>query len=351
MLRFDWTPDARARSGLSAKDIAGALRPIFNGTSELARVDVAGDIQLAVRLAVAVAENMDVDRIAERPMRVGDSTSVQLGQFATYRMVDRPSAIERIDQQYRRFISVDFRGPGEMADAFIKRELDAFTVPVGYSVARTSFAFLTEDVEGALGWMILATVLLVFIITAAVFESWKLPILVILSVPMAAVGVSIGFVLTGANFEEGAFIGTILMIGIAVNDSILLVDRYRRLREMRPTAHHPLMMRLAVRERLRPMVTTSLTSIAAMVPMIIFPDESDFWIGLAVTVIGGLTGSTLLSPVMTVAWVSLRARRSRRRIGLRSIAARVHCSTRRNTRDSDVKTHDDSLLETKAGTP
>ncbi len=142
-----------------------------------------------------------------------------------------------------------------------------------------------------------------FLVTAAVFESWKLPLIVLLSVPMAAVGVAAVFIWTGANFAEGAFIGTILMIGIAVNDSILLADRYRQLSLLRPLSDRSLLMRLAVRERLRPMVTTTLTSVVAMLPMIVFPDDSDFWMGLAVTVIGGLTASTLLAPIVSTAAV------------------------------------------------
>jgi len=91
------------------------------------------------------------------------------------------------------------------------------------------------------------------------------------------------------KFRQGAFIGAILMVGIAVNDSILLVDRYRQLRELRPDSDPSILVRLAVRERPRPMVTTTLTSVVTMIPLVVFPSDTDFWQGLAVTVIGGLT--------------------------------------------------------------
>jgi len=147
----------------------------------------------------------------------------------------------------------------------------------------------------------LGTIFLVFLITAAVFESWRLPLVVLLSVPMAALGVAVGFLWTEANFAEGAFIGVVLLVGISVNDSILLTDRYRQLRRLRPTTSSALLARLAVRERLRPMWTTTLTSVAAMLPLLIFPDEGHFWMGLAVTVVGGLLASTLLAPLASVA--------------------------------------------------
>jgi len=124
--------------------------------------------------------------------------------------------------------------------------------------------------------------------------------------PVAAVGVGAGFLWSGANFAEGAFIGTVLLIGIAVNDSILLADRYRQLRSLRPRTQPALLIRLSVRERLRPMWTTTLTTTASLLPLIVFPSAGEFWLGLAVTVTGGLIASTLLAPVATVAMVSLR---------------------------------------------
>ena len=110
---------------------------------------------------------------------------------------------------------------------------------------------------------------------------------------------------TGTNFAEGAFIGMVLLVGIAVNDSLLLTDRYRQLRELRPGVSSSMLARLAVRERLRPMWTTTLTSVAAMLPLLVFPDKGDFWMDLAVTVVGGLLAATLIAPVASVAVLSL----------------------------------------------
>ena len=146
--------------------------------------------------------------------------------------------------------------------------------------------------------------MLVFLAAAVVFESWRLPLVVMLSVPMAALGVGLAFLLVEANFAEGAFIGVVLLVGIAVNDSILLTDRYRQLRQRRPATSVALLARLAVRQRLRPMWTTTLTSVAAMLPVLLFPDKGDFWIGLAVTVVGGLLAATVLAPLASVAMLA-----------------------------------------------
>ena len=308
VLRFDWTPDAAIRSGVSSQELAGMMAPIFSQQNRVGRIDLQDNVQTPVRLVVRDAETIDIDRFSGRPFTVSDSTVVRLAGLADYTIEERPSAIQRTDQQYKRTIAIDFRGPPQMANEFLERELSAFALPVGYSLKKASFTFFTGEVQRAFGWVLLATFLLVFIITAAVFESWKLPIVVMLSVPLAGIGVALGFMWTESNFAEGAFIGAILMVGIAVNDSILLVDRFRQFRDLRPSTPSSVLARLAARDRLRPMYTTTMTSIAAMLPLLLFPDSGDFWMGLAVTVVGGLAASTLLAPLASVAVLSLGER-------------------------------------------
>lgn len=104
-------------------------------------------------------------------------------------------------------------------------------------------------------------------------------------------------------FAEGAFIGSVLLIGIAANDTILLVDRYRQLKVQRSHGASSILARLALRERLRPMWTTTLTSIVAMVPLLVFPQSGEFWTGLAVTVVGGLVSATVLAPLVVIALI------------------------------------------------
>ena len=128
--------------------------------------------------------------------------------------------------------------------------------------------------------------------------------------PLAWIGVALAFVVMGQNFAEGAFIGGVLTVGISVNDSILLADAYRRLRLARVSAPVPRLALLAARQRLRPMWTTTLTSVAGMLPLLILPDAGNFWVGLAITVVGGLLSSTLLAPAATVALFSCLDRRA-----------------------------------------
>lgn len=306
VLRFRWEAEAQARTGATAAWLAGTLRPVFATRFPVLYADLEGQTRLPVRFVVDGADRLDVARIVERPLPLGDSAQVRLAGLADYRLVETPADIERANQQYRRYLSIDYRGPYRMANEFLEEALASFAVPAGYQLQQRTYQFFTEEVQQAFGWVFLGTLFLVFLITAAVFESWRLPLIVMLSVPMAAIGVGLGFLWTEANFAEGAFIGVVLLVGIAVNDSILLTDRYRQLRRLRPSTSSSLLARLSVRERLRPMWTTTLTSVAAMLPLLIFPDEGAFWLGLAVTVTSGLLASTLLAPLASVAMLSLR---------------------------------------------
>lgn len=309
VLQFEWDADATARTGADAYWINHRMRPYFVTMRPLWRADIGGDSRVPIRMIVDQASTLDIDRITQRPLIVSDSSILRLAGVSDYKIVEMEAEIERENQQYVRHMSVDYRGPFDMQRRFMKNTVESFVTPPGYRIETGYDYFFTNETKRAFGWIFGATLLLVFLVTASIFESWRLPIVVMLSVPLAGVGVFLGFLIMRISFVEGAFIGTILLIGIAVNDSILLTDRFRQLRILRPYGKPSILARLAVRERLRPMWTTTLTSAAAMLPLLVFPNNDDFWIGLAVTVTAGLLASTLLAPLASVAMLSLFKRK------------------------------------------
>jgi multidrug efflux pump subunit AcrB len=301
VLRVRYDADAQARAGVSPQQLTARLRPVLATRFPDFYANLDGRAQMPVRIAVAGADTLDIRTFADRPLLVGDSTRVKLGPVAARRVEDVPSRIIRENQRYKRYLRIDYRGPVRMGRDYVESVLDGFATPPGYTLEFRGGGFFGEEGAGVAWWIVLGTVGLVFLVTAAVLESWRLPLVVLLSVPTAAVGVAIGFLWADIAFAEGAFIGTVLLVGIAANDSILLVGRYRQLQARHPHRAAGLLARLAVRERLRPMWTTTLSTSVAMLPLIVFPQESDFWLGLAVTVTGGLLAATLLAPLASVA--------------------------------------------------
>ena len=305
VLQFRWTPESEAQTGVSPTMLVSRLRPVLTTRFPSFYTDLDDETQVPVRILVSGADTVDVESLVDRPLLVGDSASIKLRTVTDYDVVTVPGYVERQNQQYRRYVSVDYRGPYRMGRKLIETVVEETATPPGYKLRAEQFGFFTDEVTRQFGWVIFGTIVLVFLVTAAVFESWRLPGVVLVSLPTALVGVAIGFLWAEVAFAEGAFIGAVLLVGIAANDTILLIDRYRQLRAERPHGDPRPLVRLAVRERLRPMWMTTLTSVVAMLPLLVFPQDGEFWTGLAVTVVGGLLSATLLAPMAVVALLTI----------------------------------------------
>jgi hydrophobic/amphiphilic exporter-1 (mainly G- bacteria), HAE1 family len=312
VVRFHWGPEAGAQTGLSARALAAALQPRLWREAPDFYTDFEGAPRMPVRVVMEGAEDVDLEALLGTPLAADTGGPVRLADHAELSFDKDPPVIERFDQQYRRTLRVFFRGPYEMGRKMLDREIASMRLPPGYRLERPKSEFFTAEVQKEFLWLVLGTIALVFLVIAAVLESWRLAAVAMLAVPLAWIGIALGFLLTGQNFAEGAFIGVLLTVGIVVNDSILLTDRYRRLRQARPGSPVPRLALLALRQRLRPMWATTLTSIAGLLPLLVLPKAGNFWVGLAVTVVGGLLASTLLAPMAVFATLSSAAARKPR---------------------------------------
>ncbi|HEO66193.1 MAG TPA: efflux RND transporter permease subunit, partial [Spirochaetes bacterium] len=142
---------------------------------------------------------------------------------------------------------------------------------------------------------IILAVCLVYMVMAAQFESFKAPLVIMFTVPMAFGGVILIFYLTKTLFDVQAFIGSIMLTGIVVNNSIVLVDFIRQISQQSDLSVKEAIIE-AGSKRLRPILMTSLTTIFALIPLAIGIGEgSELQIPMALAVIGGLSFSTLIS--------------------------------------------------------
>jgi HAE1 family hydrophobic/amphiphilic exporter-1 len=230
----------------------------------------------------------------------------------------------RENQQYQRLVSYEFRGPAKLGDRVLETVLAATELPPGYSIdERQTFSFSTEDKQQIWGVTIIA-IILVYMVTAAVFESIKQPFCVLLTVPMALIGVFLVFFYSGTNFTREAYVGGIMMSGIVVNNAILLVDHVNQLRRKEGLALHAALVRGTI-ERVRPILMTSLTTICGLLPLVLFAKNANanIWNALAYVVIGGLASSTILVLTVTPALYSIFERKAEKRrvAALEAIAA------------------------------
>jgi len=142
--------------------------------------------------------------------------------------------------------------------------------------------------------MLILTTILIYLVLASLFESYVQPFIIMLSVPLALIGVVALLYATGKSVGMGVFVGLMMLGGIVVNNAILLIDHtnYLRKKNMRPLKA----VICASRDRLRPILMTTITTLLGLLPMAVSREEgSNLWSPLAITVMGGLTSSTIIT--------------------------------------------------------
>lgn len=149
----------------------------------------------------------------------------------------------------------------------------------------------TQKQFRAIIWLI---IILIYLVLASLFESYYQPFIIMISVPLALIGVVISLYVTGKSVGMGVLVGLMMLGGIVVNNAILLIDHANFLRKKNINYLKAVVM--ASRDRLRPILMTTITTLLGLLPMAVSTQEgSNLWSPLAITVMGGLTSSTILT--------------------------------------------------------
>ncbi len=209
--------------------------------------------------------------------------------------------IIREDQSYQRIVAIDFLGPPRLASNYIESVLDEVPVPVGASIQFGGGFFSWGQSDQLDNYLLLLflTILSVWMIVSALLESWRDPLVVILAIPLSLIGVMAGALWHDINFDQGAIAGTLLAVGVVVNNSILLIHEKQRCRGL---GIHGLRSWVQVyRNKMRTVMITSLTTMGGLLPLILF-GTNDFWTDLAIVVIWGLGTSLTLILILMGIW-------------------------------------------------
>ena len=155
---------------------------------------------------------------------------------------------------------------------------------------------MNEEEMSQIKFAIIISLIIIFMILAALYESLLVPFYVLLAVPLELIGVFVAFIAAGAAFDSSAYIGVILLSGIVVNNAILLVDHINlRKRQGLPFREAVL---TGARERIRPIFLTTGTTVLGMLPLVLIQIQTGrnrIWSSLALSTVGGLTSSTLFN--------------------------------------------------------
>lgn len=179
----------------------------------------------------------------------------------------------------------------------IRESLKDIELPVNYGITVTGEEEKRQESMGGLVLALVLSVILVYMVMASQFESLLHPFTILLTIPLALVGAVLLFFVTGTTINIMGVIGVIMLSGIAVNNSIILVDRINQIKGDYDRLTDAIVV--AASQRIRPILMTSLTTILSLLPMAItFGEGASLRAPMAIAVIGGLVTSTLLSLVV-----------------------------------------------------
>ena len=289
--------------GFSVRDITRIIETAIAG-SRAGEYRTAGD-SYRIFVQLKDAEKRSLDEILDLTLTTGSGEAVVLRNLVATQASRGPILINRKDQQ--RVVTVQANVAGRdlgsvAADAQVL--LNRIPRPMGYDLmVAGNFEEQQESFRELMISLVLALIL-VYMVLACQYESLRNPVVVMFSVPLAAVGVLVTLFLTRTTLNVQSYIGCIMLGGIVVNNAILLVDQADRLRRGGMAVRDAVAE--AGRRRLRPILMTTTTTILGLLPLAFGLGEgADAQAPLARAVIGGLTGSTLITLVLIPAVYTL----------------------------------------------
>ncbi len=286
---------AKAASlGINASDIATTLETVVGGNRASQFREEGQEYDILVRMSEQQRANLG--NLQNVTVLTPSGQAVPIGDLVKMQRREGPVSIERQDQERLVQVTAGYanRDLGSiMRD--IDRQLSSMTMPSGFSLNYGGEYEEQQKSFRELLFSLILAIVLVYMVMASEFESLRDPLIILFSIPLAAIGVSLSLFLTETTFNMQAFIGVILLAGIAVNNAIVLID-YTNLLRHRDKLLLKHAVELAGRRRLRPILMTSMATILGLVPMSLgFGEGAEVQAPMARVVIGGMLTSTLIT--------------------------------------------------------
>ncbi|MFA4967130.1 MAG: efflux RND transporter permease subunit [Candidatus Margulisiibacteriota bacterium] len=282
-----------AALGLTMYDIGLAARGSIYGTIASEYRESGNEYNIFTRLNEKDRKNVEDIKNVYVTSRMGQN--ITLGNISKVELRSGPQHIEHKNQQRTVRIEGDsFGRPLGDIISDVQKIIDKTLLPENVAVKIAGSAEQIKESFRSLTIALLLGLALIYLVMVAQFESLIDPFIIMFAVPFALTGVIWSLFLTGSSFGVMAFIGLILVAGVAVKNSIVLVDYINILRQRKVELKEAVLE--AGRTRLRPILMTSTTAILGLMPIVISRGEgSGFWKPMAVSVIGGLLVSATIS--------------------------------------------------------
>jgi len=303
-----------ANVGLSAEAIAQSISIAMRGENLREFRDDGGET--AVRLAFRENDKQSIEQLANLPLYTPEGRRITLGTVASMQVGRSPDSIRRTDRQTAVILSANLENEVTADDVRprVNSLMDNIQLPPGYSWKEGRGFERQDETADMMATNILLGIACIFLVMAALFESLILPFSIILgSIVFSIFGVFLFFAVTGTTFSFMAMIGIMILIGVVVNNGIVLVDHINNLRQEGVARDAAIVT--AGRDRLRPILMTVATTIVGLTPLAMgttqVGGDGPPYYPMARAIIGGLAFSTVVSllvvPALYVYFDSLAA--------------------------------------------
>lgn len=303
-------PQAIAAYGISGSSVGKAVRDALQGmtasqyrpspdaVSELIVLQLAtgSSADSAVSGGTVGGSGMSESNLLSLPVALSGDTTVTLGEVATVGLTESPAK----EQEYNRTLSVQITAntggqPLGLVAQEVKKKLAAVAMPAGYTFQFNGAIAQKARAFGPLTSALQLSILLIYMLLAALYESFIDPLAVLVTLPLAMTGSVIGLLVTGVPFSLYAFIAMIMLTGLVAKNGILLIDYAKRAMRDRDLSLPEALVE-AGRARLRPILMTTGTMTLAMLPLALpIGEGSSQRMPMAIVLIGGLVIGTFLT--------------------------------------------------------
>jgi HAE1 family hydrophobic/amphiphilic exporter-1 len=288
--------DKAASLGLNVALVADALRTNYYGFDDTKFREAGDDFDIELRLKKD--QRKTIREIGETPITTLTGQTIKLRNVASVREAYGPVEIDRKNRTRVTKVQAGVQGRvlGDVVRD-IREDMASLDLPPGVSIEWGGEVEEQRKAFRDLTLLLILGIALVYMVMAGEFEDFVDPLIIMFSVPFAFVGVIWAFVVTATPLNLMSFIGVIMLMGIVVNNAIVLVDYTKQLRARGMSLNEAVVT--GGKTRLRPVLMTSLTTIFGMLPLALSRGEgSEIWNALGITVIGGLLVSGLVTLIL-----------------------------------------------------
>ena len=306
--------EAAAQYGLTAAQVGAAVRAELTGDTATTVTLNSKELDVIVRGDGSAAASLDALR--SMPIATAMGGYVPLSSVANVEVVQAPQTITRNNQARQVSITGStLSGDITAMTAQINAILEAYQLPEGYTAAISGTYEEMMDSFSDLLLALLVALGLVYFVLAAQFESFLMPVIIMMILPVAFSGALFALPLTGRDLSMIALVALIMLAGTVVNNSIILVDYIKIRREMGESREEAILHACPL--RIRPVMMTTLTTVLAMIPMAAaMGDTTEMMSDMGITMMSGMIVSTIVTLLFTPVYYSViddLPRRLRRR--------------------------------------